>query len=138
MGQILLASAAGIFLMMGTLHCMWTLRDLVHPRYFTPTDETVRIAMQGARLTFNPRANVWQAWLGFNLSHSLGLVVFGGVLLAFALRDFTVFAASGLAQAGAVVVAGTYFVLAIRFWFWGPALGSGIAVLCILAALLVA
>jgi len=138
MGQILLAVAASIFVLMGALHGMWTLRDLGRPRYFTPTDDAVRVAMQGARLALNPRANVWQAWLGFNLSHSLGLVVFGGVLLVFAVHDSSAFAMSGLAQAGAVVVAVAYFVLAIRFWFWGPALGSGIALLCILGALLAA
>ena len=82
----------------------------------------------------NPRANLWQAWLGFNLSHSLGIVLFGGGLLLLDWLHFPVFAASHLLQGVAVVVAATYLVLSLRFWFWGPALGSGLSLLCILAA----
>ena len=78
MSQVLLAVGGGIFLILGSLHGLLTLRDLANPRAFTPTDARVREAMQGARLSLNPRANLWEAWLGFNLSHSLGLVVFGG------------------------------------------------------------
>jgi hypothetical protein len=134
MAQILLAIGGTIFLALGVLHGTLTLRDVAQPRAFTPTDEAVRMAMQGARLALNPRANLWQAWLGFNLSHSLGLVVFGGGLLLLAWLRFPVFAASHLLQGVAVVVATIYLVLSLRFWFWGPALGSGLSLLCILAA----
>jgi len=134
MAQILLAIGGTIFLVLGTLHGVLTLRDVAKPRAFTPTDDAVRIAMQGARLALNPRANLWQVWLGFNLSHSLGIVLFGGGLLLLAWLHFPVFAASPLLQGAAVVVAAAYLVLSLRFWFWGPALGSGLSLLCILAA----
>ena len=134
MAQILLTIASTIFLALGTLHGVLTLRDVAKPRAFTPTDDAVRIAMQGTRLAFNPRANFWQAWLGFNLSHSLGLVIFGGGLLFLAWFHFPVFAASHLLQGAAGVVPAAYLVISLRFWFWGPALGSGLSLLCILAA----
>src|SRR5690348_4177631 len=105
MAQLLLAIGGTIVLVLGTLHGVLTLRDVTKPRAFTPTDDAVRIAMQGARLAFNPRINLWQAWLGFNLSHSLGIVLFGGGLLFLALFHFSVFAASHLLQGAAVVVA---------------------------------
>lgn len=135
MAQALLAGAGLIFLVMGTLHGLLTLRDLGNPRAFTPTDESVRFAMQNARLAFNPRANLWLAWLGFNLSHSVGVVLSGGGLLLLAGPCFPVFAASHLVQGFAAGVAAVYLVLSLRFWFWGPALGSGVALLCILAAI---
>ena len=135
MAQALLAGAGFIFLSMGTLHGLLTLRDLSNPRAFTPTDEAVRFAMQKARLAFNPRANLWQAWLGFNLSHSLGVMLSGGGLLLLAQPYFPAFAASHLVQGFAVGVAAVYFLLSLRFWFWGPAVGSGLALLCILAAI---
>jgi hypothetical protein len=134
MAQFLLAIGGTIFLVLGTVHGVLTLRDISQPRAFTPTDDALRIAMQGARLALNPRINLWQAWLGFNLSHSLGLVLFGGGLLLLAWRHFPAFAASPLVGAAAAIVAGTYLVLALRFWFWGPALGCGLSLLCILAA----
>jgi hypothetical protein len=86
----------------------------------------------GARLAFNPRANVCRRGFGFNLSHSLGLLVFGGVALALGWRDFGVFADSLAVQALTLLVAASYFVLSLRFWFWGPAVGSGAALLCFL------
>ena len=134
MARILLAIGGTIFLVLGTLHGVLTLRDVAKPRAFAPTDDAVRVAMQGARLALNPRANLWQAWLGFNLSHSLGLVLFGGGLLLLAGLYFPVFAASPLTQGVAVVVAAAYLVLSLRFWFWGPALASGLSLVCILAA----
>lgn len=134
MARILLAIGGTIFLVLGTLHGVLTLRDVATPRAFTPTDKAVRIAMQGARLAFNSRVNLWRAWLGFNLSHSLGIVLFGGGLLLLAWLYFPVFAASHLLQGISVVVAATYLVLSLCFWFWGPALGSGLSLLCILAA----
>jgi hypothetical protein len=89
MSQYLVASGTAIFLVLGTLHGLLALRDLTHPRAFTPTDDRVRRAMQAGQLALNPRANIWRAWLGFNLSHSLGLVVFGGSFLVLACRDFS-------------------------------------------------
>jgi hypothetical protein len=135
MAQILLSVGASIFLVLGTLHGLLLLRDLVRPRAFTPTDESVRLAMQRASIALSPRANLWQAWLGFNLSHSLGAVLFGGGLLCLAWAHFAVFTQSIALQCVSVVVAAIYLVLSIRFWFWGPALGSGVALACILGAL---
>lgn len=136
MAQNLLAGAGVIFLVLGTLHGVLTLRDVGNPRAFTPTDRSVRVAMQGARLAFNPRINLWQAWLGFNLSHSVGVVLTGGGLLLLAGPWFPVFAGSRLVQGGAAAIAVVYLVLSLRFWFWGPALGSGVALVCILAAIM--
>jgi hypothetical protein len=128
----LVAVGAALFIAMGAVHGLFTLRDVFDPKAFTPTDGSVRQAMQGAKLAFNRRANVWLAWLGFNLSHSLGLLVFGGVALMLGWRHFGVFADSLVVQALTILVAACYFVLSVRFWFWGPALGSGTALLCFL------
>ena len=136
MAPFLLTIGGTLFLVLGVLHGALTLRDLTRPRAFTPTDDAVRIAMQSTRLRLNPRANFWEAWLGFNFSHSLGLVLFGGGLVLLAQLHFPVFAASALLQGIAVAVAAVYLVLALRFWFWGPALGAGLSLSCILAAAL--
>lgn len=132
MAQAFVAVGAGIFLVLGLAHGALTLGDLRRPRAFTPTDERVRDAMLGARLALHPRANLWRAWLGFNLSHSLGLIVFGGTLLAGASSFFPVFSGSAVLQAATVAIATAYFVLAIGFWFWVPVLGTGVGLLLLL------
>jgi len=130
----LVVVGAAIFVAMGAIHGLFTLRDVFDPKAFTPTDGSVREAMQGAKLAFNRRANVWLAWLGFNLSHSVGLLVFGGVGLALGGRHFELFADSLGVQALTILVAACYFALSVRFWFWGPAVGSGTALLCFLVS----
>jgi hypothetical protein len=94
--------------------------------------------MKGARLAFNRRADVWRAWLGFNLSHSLGLFLFGAGVLVLVRRRFELFAGSLDVQVATVLVAAAYFVLALRFWFWGPAFASAVGLLCLLASALLA
>ena len=134
MAQVLLFTGALVFFVFGANHGILTLRDLSLPRTFTPTDESVRRAMQKSRLAINPRTNLWDAWLGFNLSHSLGLVLFGGGLIVAAWRHFPVFAQSPLMQVTALVVAAAYLILSVRFWFWVPAIGVGVGLACFLTA----
>jgi hypothetical protein len=132
-----LAVAAGlIFLVMGMVHGAQSLRDVLRPTSFTPSDPRVREAMQRAELAYDRRVNVWLAWLGFNLSHSLGLFVFGAVLLALAWSRFELFANSGAVQLGAVLVAAAYVLIGSRFFFWLPAAGSASGLLCLLGSAL--
>jgi hypothetical protein len=134
MAQILLTIAGTIGVLLGAGHGLLALGDVRRPRAFTPSDDSVRVAMQGARLAFNPRMNLWQAWLGFNLSHALGVGMFGAAVLYVGRYHLVAFEQSGLFQAALLLVAASYLVLAVRFWFWGPALGAGAALLCIAGA----
>ena len=135
MAQLSLTVGAAILCVLGLAHGVLTLRDMRQPRAFTPTDSAVREAMKTARLALNPRVNLWQAWLGFNLSHSLGVLVFGGALLWLGSRHLDVFRESVVVQSGAVGIAAIYFLLSIRFWYWGPALGTGLALACFITAI---
>ena len=137
MAQVLVVLGASVFAVLGAAHGLLTLRDLTRPVAFTPADETVRFAMQGAKLALNPRANLWKAWLGFNLSHSLGLLVLGAGLLAVAVWHFDAFAGSRVLQGVSLAIAATYLTLSLRFWFWGPAVGSGVGLTCLLVAIAV-
>jgi hypothetical protein len=132
--QLLFVLAAAIFCFLGVIHVVLTIRDLNDPKSFTPTDDKVREAMIGARLRFAPATTIWRAWLGFNLSHSLGLLVFGGLLGGLALYDFRFVAGSTALQVTAVVVAGMYALLAVRFWFAVPAAATAFGALAFLAS----
>jgi hypothetical protein len=136
MAQILLTVGGTIILLMGIGHFVLTLRDVWRPTSFTPTDESVRLTMQGAQLRFSRRINLWDSWLGFNLSHSMGPIMFGAALLYAAQVHLAAFLESLFLQALAVLIPVVYLVVAIRFWFWGPVLGISIVLLCILGAVL--
>lgn len=136
MSRALFLLGSGIFVLLGCAHGLLTLRDLVSPRSFTPTEPSVRDAMAKAPLAFAPQTTVWLSWLGFNLSHSLGLLVFGVVFGALALRDVAWLQANPVLRLMPAVVALLYAVLAIRFWFWAPAVASALGCACLLAAAL--
>ncbi len=134
MAQLLIIIAASIFLLMGAGHGALTLRDLKHPRAFTPPDPALRQAMQQSSIAFHPTINLWKAWLGFNLSHSLGLILFGAAFLHVGIFEPNAFASSLLVQTVAVLVSAIYLVLSVKFFFSKPVIGSTIGLVCFLVA----
>ena len=134
--MILFIIGAAVFCVLGLSHGALTIRDLSRPTSFTPTDESVRRVMAESPLRFAPQTTIWLAWLGFNLSHSLGLLTFGGVLILLAVSDYSIVSSSLALRGLSISVAAVYMVLAMRFWFWAPAVGSGLGVLCFVASAL--
>ena len=65
---------------------------------------------------------MWRAWVGFNFSHSLGLVMFGFGCIAFglSLRSLALLKAALLVWVGTGAI---YSLLAARYWFRVPAIG---------------
>ncbi len=134
MSQLFVILAALIFLSLGMIHGIFTLRDLNRPRAFTPRDPALRTAMQSSGIALHPAINLWDAWMGFNLTHSLGIVLFGGAFLYVGIVAPDAFAQSMLLQGCAIGVSAIYLVLSIRFFFSKPAIGSAVATACFLLA----
>lgn len=77
---------------------------------------------------------MWDAWLGFNISHGLGAVIFGvSAAVAGGLRGGLL--ATPPVLAVVVGVSAIYLALALRFWFYIPVVGIGLATGCFAAAL---
>ena len=87
----------------------------------------------GLRLARGSPITMWHAWVGFNLSHSLGVVTFGAAAAAWSLWPPTAPAALALMPAG---VAALYGAIGWRCWFWIPNTGIAIATLLLAAAAL--
>jgi hypothetical protein len=72
-------AAAAIFAGLGTLHLIYTLRDMFsQPRYFAPRDRALLDAMRATTARIAPAhgRDYWSALLGFNLTHSIALLLF--------------------------------------------------------------
>jgi hypothetical protein len=134
---ILLAAGATIFVLLGLVHAALTLRDIGNPRTFTPPDPHLREAMQASPVAIHPASNLWRAWLGFNLSHALGLAVFGAALGTVALTNIHTYQNLMVLRIAAPLIAATYVVLARLFWFRDPLIGTAIATSLITAASLI-
>jgi len=132
--RALLIVGSSISVLLGAIHGVLTLMDLGNPRSFTPVDAALRLAMQRSAIALHPRINLWQAWLGFNLSHSLGLLMFGGAFLYIGIRHSSLFAQSVPLQGCAILISAAYLVMSLQFWYSRPAIGWGIATACFVLA----
>lgn len=130
MSQLLIIVAASVFLLLGGLHGVVTLKDLKNPKAFTPRDPELRKAMQQSSIAFHRTINLWDAWMGFNLTHSLGLVLIGAAFLHVGVFEPAAFAQSPLLQACAIGVSATYLILSLKFFFAQPAICSAFAMAC--------
>jgi hypothetical protein len=92
----------------------------------------VRPAMERTRMRFGGRSapTMWRAWLGFNISHGLGVLTFGLLCLLIALDDFRLVEQIDAIRPLTVAFSAIYLVVALRFWFWQPALLVGISTVC--------
>lgn len=124
---------------LGSLHLIYTLGDVARPRRFAPADSTLLAAMARTPLRITGETTMWRAWLGFNFSHSLGVLVVGVLIAWAALR-----AISGLPSAlpalgplywAALGVAAAYAVLAWQYWFRVPLIGTLVSAACFAAGL---
>ena len=134
MVQLLIVVGSSIFVLLGAGHGVLTIRDLSNPRSFTPRDPKLRAAMQQSTIAFHPKINLWQAWLGFNLSHSLGLVMFGGAFLYVGIFHPLLFSQSPLLQGCSILIPAAYLVMSLKFWFSKPAIYTGISMGCFILA----
>lgn len=132
----LLGIAGLIYSVLGTLHLVFTLLDERNPRRLAPDDPTVVTAMQASKLRLSRGAvTMWEAWISFNLTHSLAALMLGAacfiVAACFRVFAFPPVALFALAGTSALVAA-----IGLRYWFGVPRAGSVVATLCLLAAAL--
>lgn len=130
----LLLLAGAIFCLLALLHAGYTFLDLATPRRIVPADPAVMTAMRGTTVRLSRgRSTMWQSWVGFNLSHSLGALLFGGALLALG-WSWPVPGLDGGLLLLPVGICLLYLALGVRYWFWIPTTGIAIATLACLGA----
>jgi hypothetical protein len=68
---------------------------------------------------------MWRAWIGFNFSHSLGVLMAAGLALWTGLRFNTL--PVGIIIPALTLIGCVYLVLALLYWFRVPAIGVALA-----------
>src|SRR5262250_2350828 len=78
----LLILGGTVFGVLGALHAVYTLLDRSKPRRLGPVDPEVALAMADSSLRLSGGCTcMWRAWVGFNFSHSLGVMLVGALVL---------------------------------------------------------
>jgi len=132
--QILLIIGAAIFGILGMLHLYYTF----FTDKFMTRDRKVAEAMKGTSPLLTNRTSVWDAWMGFNGSHSLGAMAIAIFYILLAATHMEVIRETRAFILLAVLIGLSYLVLAIKYWFRVPLIGILIATLCfIISAILI-
>jgi hypothetical protein len=101
-----------IILFLGGVHLAYTF--FTHK--FSPTEGQLETAMKQAAPRISSDMTMWKAWIGFHLSHSMGLMPFGLIYGYFTLCRWEVLQKSyfliGLSAATVLYVAGLVRALA--------------------------
>ena len=115
-GAVFIAASAAIVLLLGLVHLRYTFSGpLLQPR-----DPELTAKMMNISPVITREATMWQVWVGFNATHSLGLILFGAVYgyLAICQREF-LFRSWFLLALGFLVLLG-YGIIAKLYFFSSP------------------
>lgn len=121
------------FIVLGFAHGVYTLIEERRPFRLTPHKPEVREAMKSSTIAIHPTTNMWRGWLGFNYSHSVGAVAFGLIYFILAQSEFETLAGNPLLLWLPVVVSGSFVLMAWRYWFIIPLVGTALGFVCFAA-----
>jgi hypothetical protein len=130
MAQILLIIGASIFGILGAVHLLYTF----FTNKFEAHDSSVTEAMKGTSPILTKETSVWNAWIGFNASHSLGAMLVAAVYIPLTTTYFNIIQQSVWFSLLPVIVGLSYLVLAKKYWFRIPFVGVLISTVCFVGA----
>lgn len=120
-------------LLLGVVHLVYTFYG---PKLL-PRDRDLITRMQETNMVLTTESTMWNAWIGFNASHSFGAILFGAVYGYLALAHVAfLFQSTYLLSLGLLMLFG-YVVLAKRYWFSIPFRGILLSAVLYVLALLI-
>ena len=131
LASILIAVSAAVVLLFGSLHLLYTFNgSKLHPR-----DPALTAAMKLDHPVITRQTTVWRANLGFNATHSMGLMLFGLIYGYLALAQPVMLWQSSFLLALGLATLIAYVVLARLYFFSVPFRGVTLAALFYMAGL---
>ena len=118
------------FLVLGLIHAVYTIADTYNPKKLIPYKPGVMGLMKESTLAITKETDMWRAWVGFNISHGVGIVFFSATYLYLSSLHITFLENSLYLLLAAPTIALAYLILSIKYWFRIPAAGSAIGLLC--------
>src|SRR5271166_6521904 len=111
--KILMVLSASIIFTLGVVHLVYTFWGTK----LTPRDPALEISMSQTSPVITKETTVWRCWVGFNASHSMGLILFGLVFgfLALAHSQF-LFQSPFLLVVGVAMLAGLVVLCKVYFF----------------------
>src|SRR5271163_819964 len=123
--------SASITFTLGVVHLVYTFRGAM----LWPRDPTLQISMSQIAPVITNETTMWRCWVGFNASHSLGLILFGLVFGYLALAHGELLFRSPFLLVVGLAMLGGLVVLCRAYFFSAPLAGVGISLACYLASI---
>jgi hypothetical protein len=122
--------STSIIFTLGAVHFVYTFRGPL----LTPRDPALQISMSQTSPVITKETTMWRCWMGFNASHSMGLILFGLVFGYLALaHGQLLFQSPFLLVVGLAMLCGLAVVCKVYF-FSAPLTGVCISLACYLAS----
>ncbi|MGO9089026.1 MAG: LIC_13387 family protein [Terriglobales bacterium] len=129
--KLLMVLSASIVLTLGVVHFAYTFWGTM----LTPRDPALQISMSQISPVITKETTIWRCWVGFNASHSMGLILFGLVFGFLALaHGQLLFHSPFLLVIGLAMLVG-FVVLCKVYFFSAPLTGISIALACYVASI---
>lgn len=109
-----------IFIVLGSIHLFYTF----FTNKFSSRNTHVISEMKSSHPILTKQTTLWKAWVGFNASHSIGVVFFGIMNLYIAFKYFDILQSDQFFFLLNILTAGFYVWLGKKYWFHIPFLGA--------------
>jgi len=130
--KIFVLIASSIFLILGTIHIVYTF----FTNKFLARDDETNKKMKSTSPILTNETSVWNAWIGFNASHSAGAMFIGLINIMLVCQHFEVYQNSFNILLLDICTGLFYLFLAKKYWFKIPLIGILIATSCFIVAIL--
>lgn len=129
--RVLMVVSAGIVFTLGVVHFAYTFWGTK----LTPRDHGLQVSMSQISPVITKETTMWRCWVGFNATHSMGLILFGLVFGFLALAHPEVlFRSPFLLMVGLAVLVGLVVLCRIYF-FSAPFSGICVSLACYVASI---
>jgi hypothetical protein len=122
------------FLVLGVAHLRHTPLRVTDRKGLSPRDPALAEAMTKSSPMLTSATDIWRAWVGFNISHSAGAIIFALFVLIIGRSAESFNAQAMLVLPLSVVIAASYLWMAVRFWFRIPVIGVAVSLVAFTAS----
>jgi hypothetical protein len=128
---VLMVLSASIIFTLRFVHLVYTFCE---PK-LTPRDPALQISMSQIAPVITKETTMWRCWVGFNASHSMGLILFGLVFGFLVLAHGRLLFQSPLLLVVGLAMLGGLVVLCKVYFFSVPLAGISISLACYVASI---
>ena len=122
-GIVLIQVGCAIYILLGLVHAYLTLCT----NAMEPENPELLALNKASHSRITRQTTLWAGGVGFHLSHSLGMAIFGVIIFAVLGAQPALLISSSVLAFTLLCVPVLYLLMSLKYWFIVPTVGLGIA-----------